>query len=113
MPRATPNPPPSHAKPRLKIVRPDFAALRAKRDAAILAIVDAVHAKHFPDKPRAEMQFHCSDMSGCYCACPDGPCEHQFEGWREGPGDGGGWVGENVCKLCGMGAMAHSIRCGP
>ena len=36
--------------------------------------------------------------------------EHEFTGWRNFA-DGNG--GEQVCKLCGMGAMEYSLRCGP
>ena len=34
-------------------------------------------------------------------------CEHEWGGWREFE-DGRG--GEQLCKKCGMGAMAHSLR---
>ena len=33
-------------------------------------------------------------------------CEHEFSGWREFP-DGLG--GEQVCKKCGLGALAYSL----
>lgn len=46
----------------------------------------------------------------CYCDCPaDGPCEHEFAGWRAFE-DGNG--GEQVCSKCGMGAMGHSMNLG-
>lgn len=84
--------------------KPDFEELRRKRDAAINAIVDAVCAEQGWD--RAKVSFHTHDC-GCYCACPDGPCEHEFSGWRDFE-DGRG--GERTCVKCGMGAMAHSLR---
>ena len=107
MSRPAPNPPPSHATPRLKIVKPDFEALRAKRDAAWTEMVEKVAMDWgtTPDKVQTFGRPH-----GCYCACPDGPCEHEFSGWREFE-DGRG--GEPVCRLCGMGAMAHDLRCAP
>jgi hypothetical protein len=37
-------------------------------------------------------------------------CDHEWGGWRNFE-DGNG--GEQVCKLCGMGAMSHSLRFGP
>ena len=37
-------------------------------------------------------------------------CQHEFEGWREFE-DGNG--GEAVCKHCGLGAMAFTLRTGP
>lgn len=36
-------------------------------------------------------------------------CKHEWGGWREFD-DGHG--GEQICKKCGMGAMAHSLRTG-
>jgi len=36
-------------------------------------------------------------------------CEHEFSGWRDFD-DGRG--GEQVCKKCGIGAMAASLRDG-
>ena len=35
-------------------------------------------------------------------------CKHEFEGWRDFE-DGRG--GEAICKKCGIGAMAYSLRC--
>ncbi len=86
--------------------KPDFAALRAERDAAIQRIAREVHIK-LGGEPDASVTFHSCDFGGCYCACPDGPCEHEFGGWREFE-DGSG--GEQVCAKCGIGAMAHSMR---
>lgn len=37
-------------------------------------------------------------------------CVHEWGGWREFAYGRGG---EQVCKLCGMGAMAYSLRVGP
>lgn len=108
MPRPTPNPPKEHATPRLKIEKPDFEALRAKRDAALEAVIAAACAKEGWD--RATVQVHVSGRGGCYCACPDGPCEHEFAGWREFE-DGNG--GEAVCRLCGVGALSHTLRTAP
>lgn len=86
--------------------QPDFAKLRAERDAAIERMAKEMHVKLGGD-PNDLPKFHCRDYGGCYCACPDGPCEHQFEGWREFD-DGCG--GEMFCQLCGEGAMSHSMR---
>ncbi len=108
MSRPAPNPPKSHATPRLKIETPDFAAVRAKSDAALREAVDSV-AREWGVSPDT-MQVHVSGRGRCYCACPDGPCEHEFAGWRAFD-DGLG--GEQVCAKCGMGAMSHSLRTGP
>ncbi len=40
-------------------------------------------------------------------------CEHDFDGWRHYYNDAGKVMGgEEVCKKCGLGAMAHSLRTG-
>ena len=94
------------------MTRPDFAALRAARDEARRKMVAAICAKHGLDP--ATTPVHFSGGGGCYCACPDGPCEHEFEGSRDILADNGDVVGaESVCRLCGTGAMSHSLRCGP
>ena len=110
MSRPAPNPPKEHATPRIKIVKPDFEALRAKRDAAWTEMVEkaALEWGTTPDKVQTFGRPH-----GCYCACPDGPCEHQFAGWSEYETPEGGLVGTTVCKLCGMDAISHDMRCGP
>ena len=108
MSRPAPNPPPSHATPRVQL--PDFEALRAKRDAAMREVAPSIHAEFFADQPIGDMQVHISGVGRCYCACPDGPCEHQWGGVREFDG---GLGFEQVCGKCGMGAMSHSLRCGP
>ncbi len=90
---------------------PDFDALRRERDEAIRKVIaEAFKAMGAdPDKGHAHVSFG-GGSSECYCACPDGPCEHQFSGWREFD-DGLG--GETFCQRCGMGAMAHDIRVAP
>ena len=86
--------------------KPDFAELRRKRDEAIAATLQSICEKWGVD-PTAVTHCH---GKGCYCACPDGPCEHEWGGWEEFDG---GLGGQQVCKLCGMGAMSHSMRVGP
>lgn len=86
---------------------PDFDELRRKRDEeaekAIQAICDEWGWDH------SQVSFHASS-GGCYCDCANGgPCEHEFEGWREFD-DGRG--GERVCKKCGCGAMSHTLHMG-
>ncbi len=87
---------------------PDFDRLRRERDAALEKAMYAICAE-FGWRPE-EVQAHFIGNNGCYCACPEGPCEHRFEGWRDFEDDNGG---ERVCSLCGMGAMSHDLRCGP
>ena len=91
------------------MTRPDFAALRAASDEARNKIAAKIAAKY---GAAALVLF--SGGSGCYCACPDGPCVHEFEGNRDILDENDDVVGgEAVCRLCGCGAMSHSLRCGP
>ena len=81
---------------------PDFPALRAARDEARNKIAAKIAAKY------GMALVHFSGADGCYCACPDGPCEHEFDGWRDILDDEGRVSGgESVCRLCGMGAMTQ------
>lgn len=87
---------------------PDFEALRAERNAAMAALIRRTAAELGWDPDEVTCSF---DPHACYCACPKGPCEHDFQGWREIENDDGEVCGgEQVCKRCGMGAMAHGIR---
>jgi len=87
--------------------KPDFEALRALRNEAVREQVEAVADRMgwAPDKVQHNFNF-----DACYCACPTGPCEHNFKGWRAFAHGGGG---ETVCERCGMGAMSHSLRTAP
>ena len=94
----------------------EFDELKRQRDQDILNVVREVRKKLWPDAPDVEpQQFHCRDYNAtCYCDCPDGPCQHEFEGWRDITNDNGEVCGgETVCKRCGMGAMQHSLRTAP
>lgn len=88
------------------VEKPDFERLKRERDAARAAVINDV-ADHL-GVPAADILVHVSG-AGCYCACPTGPCEHEFTGWREFEDDSGG---ELVCEHCGLGAMMHDMRCG-
>jgi hypothetical protein len=95
------------------MANPDFDTLRAKRDAAIAAMAQTAFNQLFPDAdsataPRVVHLNFGGGSTQCYCGCADGgPCEHQFDGWREFE-DGLG--GEQFCQRCGMGAMPHSMN---
>lgn len=84
--------------------KPDFAELRRRRDAALERTIQEICDEWGWD--RDEVLVHVSP-GGCYCACPDGPCEHEWRGWRDFE-DGCG--GERVCAKCGAGAMGHDMR---
>lgn len=86
------------------ITKPDFEALRAERNASVQKSIEELAKRNGWDLSRTAHNF---DFDACYCACPKGPCEHDFQGWRAFINKGGG---ETVCKRCGMGAMSHSIR---
>lgn len=87
--------------------RPDFEALRAKRNAAVAAEMKSIADEYGFDLSQCHTSFN---PDSCYCACASGgPCEHDFQGWREFE-DGRG--GEQVCKRCGCGAMGHTLSMG-
>ncbi len=86
---------------------PDFEKLRAERNAAAQTILEEFAKECGRDPTEIQSSFN---PNACYCACPDGPCEHNFEGWRVFE-DGRG--GETVCSRCNMGAMSHSLRTAP
>jgi hypothetical protein len=47
----------------------------------------------------------------CKCQCPDGPCEHQWDGQVISFDNG---QGESVtCSCCGMSVFHHSMWVGP
>lgn len=87
--------------------KPDFEALRAERNAAMERFLRELCEEKGWDPEKVAAPFHRDD---CYCNCPVGPCEHDFQGWREFE-DGRG--GEQVCRRCGLGAMGHAMRVGP
>jgi hypothetical protein len=87
---------------------PDFDALRAKRNAAVQEQVRKL-AEEF-GVPLESMRSNFSP-NACYCACPDGPCEHSWDGpeWRSEDG----CAMSCTCSRCGTTAMSHSMRVGP
>ena len=59
---------------------PDFDRLRAERDASIERVAREMWIQLGGDPDKAPA-FHCREHgSPCFCACPDGPCEHHFQG---------------------------------
>ena len=65
-------------------------------------------AEHSWDK--SQVFFHRSG-GGCYCACPEGPCQHVWDGPEESDPDEG-WSSA-TCSRCGMSALGHDLRCSP
>jgi hypothetical protein len=82
----------------------DFDALRAKRNAEWVA-----EAERLSEEWDISLDSLLSgyDFKSCYCDCANGgPCEHDFQDWRDFE-DGSG--GERFCSRCGMGAMKHTL----
>jgi hypothetical protein len=88
---------------------PDFAALRAQRDAELQAFVQKIADEH--GVPLTAIRMHVR-LGGCYCDCASGgPCEHRWDGgWTEFD-DGHG--GTATCSLCGCSAFSHDLRNAP
>lgn len=67
------------------------------------------------DRPRPELGAQEPDVVlppvRCACACPDGPCDHLFNGeWMEWDD---GRMASATCSRCGLTAMSHSMSVGP
>ena len=87
----------------------DFEALKEKSRQQLRKAVDDATAEWWDSKP-GEVKINDPFKDCCYCDCASGgPCEHEFDGWRDFE-DGHG--GEQFCQRCGMGAMGHSMRMG-
>lgn len=92
-----------------RLTETEFDELKRKRDEGISKIVGKALA-HLGCAPDEQAQFHCHDYrADCYCACPDGPCQHEWNGpWEES--DYGGSI---TCSRCGMDNMSHALRTAP
>lgn len=91
-------------------VRPtdeEFEAMKRKRDAAVSAVIDAICAEH--GWKRDQVHVHTTGAGICYCACPDGPCQHVWDG----PVEEGENYASVTCSRCGMSSISHDLRCGP
>jgi hypothetical protein len=84
----------------------EFDELKRKRDEGLAACVDALCAKY--GWSRKEVTFHASGAGPCYCACPEGPCQHVWDG----PEERGEDHQSATCSRCGASAMMHDMRCG-
>lgn len=87
---------------------PDFEKLRADRNKAIDGFAKSVAEKYGWDANKIEVSH---DPHACYCACPDGPCEHKWDGedWESECG----CAVSVTCSRCGTTAMSHDMRVGP
>lgn len=88
----------------------EFEELKRKRDEALRATVVAICEKQGWDP--AQTSFHASHMSGCYCACPGGPCQHVWDGPEvTSDAEDLGYWSSGSCSRCGAVAMHHDVRC--
>lgn len=85
---------------------PDFAALRAERNAKRREIEAEWAAEGYTFVGGCAH----NDDDACYCACPHGPCEHKWDGnpWESQDG----LAMSVTCSRCGTTAMSHSLRTG-
>ena len=85
----------------------DFASLKSEAAEKFGAYVQSICEAKGWDPSKVCAHASGGAFQGCYCDCPNGPCQHEFGGWREFD-DGRG--GEQICKHCGMGVMSHDMR---
>ena len=82
----------------------DFEALRSARNAKHEAAMQKLKVEGW----NVSGCMH-NDPSACYCACPDGPCEHTWDGK---PYESEG-LWSTTCSRCGVTSFSHSMRVGP
>ena len=87
----------------------EFEELKRKRDESIAASVAALCAEHGWNPVDAHV--HVSGAGSCYCACPDGPCQHIWDGPSVEFDDGHGM--SVTCSRCGTLAFSHDMRFAP
>lgn len=88
----------------------EFAELRRLRDKAITEMVEKTCDRLGWDK--GAVFAHASHAGECYCACPDGPCQHTWDG-PEFTDTDGCFVSSATCSRCGAIAMYHDMRVMP
>lgn len=87
--------------------QPDFAALRAARNAAVQAETQRLAEEWGVPLQSLRSSFN---PAACYCACASGgPCEHDWDG--QPCEDDGLW--SCTCSKCGTLEMSHSLRTAP
>lgn len=88
----------------------EFKDLKRKRAEAVRAAVKAFCDEHGWDSET--VQFHSADTDAiCYCACPDGPCQHIWDGPQYESEDG--CMFSATCSRCDAVAAFHDLRCAP
>jgi hypothetical protein len=89
----------------------EFDELKRQRDADVARMIADICAKHGWDASSAHAHVSHTGSAECYCACPDGPCQHVWDGeWYVSEDDG---LHSATCSRCGAIAAYHDMRCGP
>jgi hypothetical protein len=88
--------------------RDDFNRLRARRNESVRQSMQKLADEFGVPLESMRSTFN---PDACYCACPNGPCEHDWNGpeWQSEDG----CAISATCARCGTTAMSHSMRVGP
>ena len=90
------------------INKPDFETLRAERNKAVQEHLQKLAEEY--DLPIESLRTN-FNPNACYCNCPEGPCEHQWDGPEYRSEDG--CLSSTTCSRCGMTAFSHDMRVAP
>ena len=84
----------------------EFAELKRNRDEGIRKVIAATCAELGLDPNEAHV--HSRDLGAeCYCACPDGPCQHTWDGPEYT--EDNGCMSSTTCSRCGAVAFYHDM----
>lgn len=88
----------------------EFEQLKWQRDQSIARVMNEWADELGVDRGDVRL-VHSSPSDACYCGCPDGPCQHVWDG----PDyvDPGGCMVSATCSRCGALAISHDVRVGP
>lgn len=92
-----------------RLTEAEFEQLKLDRDAALDAALGDICEGMGWNKD--DVRVHTPHASGCYCDCPTGPCQHEWDGPQVEINGGQGM--SVTCSRCGEIAMYHDMRCGP
>ncbi len=88
----------------------EFEELKRKRDEAMVTVVKELCEQNGWDPKTVRVHgSHAGDK--CYCACPDGPCQHIWDGPQYTSEDL--CLVSSTCSRCGAVAAFHDMRVGP
>jgi hypothetical protein len=87
----------------------EFEELKRKRDESVRRSVAKICEEEGWDP--AQTSFHASHHDGCYCDCPDGPCQHVWDGPDYTSDDQ--CMVSVTCSRCGAVCAYHDMRCAP